>query len=86
MRVYTVWFNMLFGDSRDRWDGALAAGRVVKPSTLAQMWTPVRLNYGGTFPYGLGWFVDERLRSAEVAFLQAARTRVRVVVTTPARS
>jgi len=22
LRVYTVWFNMLFGDSRDRWDGA----------------------------------------------------------------
>jgi hypothetical protein len=21
LRVYTVWFNMLFGDSRDRWDG-----------------------------------------------------------------
>jgi CubicO group peptidase (beta-lactamase class C family) len=42
------------------WDRALAAGKVVKSSTLAQMWTPVRLNYGGTYPYGLGWFVDER--------------------------
>ena len=21
LRVYTVWFNMLYGDSRDRWDG-----------------------------------------------------------------
>ena len=51
----------VFSSVRDlvTWDGALAAGRVVKPSTLAQMWTPVRLNYGGTFPYGLGWFVAE---------------------------
>ena len=22
LRVYAVWFNMLFGDSRGRWDGA----------------------------------------------------------------
>lgn len=22
LRVYTVWFNMLFGDSRSQWDGA----------------------------------------------------------------
>jgi hypothetical protein len=22
LRVYAVWFNMLFGDSRQRWDGA----------------------------------------------------------------
>jgi len=21
LRVYAVWFNMLYGDSRDRWDG-----------------------------------------------------------------
>ena len=42
------------------WDTALSAGRVVKPATLVQMWTPVRLNYGGTYPYGFGWVVDER--------------------------
>ena len=42
------------------WDAALAAGTVVKPETLAQMWTPVRLNSGATYPYGFGWFVDER--------------------------
>ena len=44
------------------WQAALAAGRVVKPATLAQMWTPVRLNDGATYPYGFGWFVDERRR------------------------
>ncbi len=42
------------------WDTALAAGRVVTPASLAQMWTPARLNYGGHYPYGFGWFVGER--------------------------
>lgn len=42
------------------WDAALASGKVVKPATLAQMWTPVRLNWGATYPYGFGWFVDQR--------------------------
>lgn len=42
------------------WEAALAAGRVLKPATIAEMWTPVRLNSGVTYPYGLGWFVDER--------------------------
>jgi hypothetical protein len=42
------------------WETALSAGKVVKPATLAQMWTPVRLNSGGSFPYGFGWFVDAR--------------------------
>ena len=42
------------------WDAALAAGRVVKLESLAQMWTPMRLNYGGRFPYGFGWDVTER--------------------------
>lgn len=42
------------------WDAALATGRAVKPASLAQMWTPVKLNYGGHYPYGFGWFVGER--------------------------
>jgi len=42
------------------WQAALTAGRVVKPSTLAHMWTPVRLNDGASYPYGFGWQVDER--------------------------
>jgi D-alanyl-D-alanine carboxypeptidase len=43
-----------------RWDAALAAGKVVKPASLLQMWTPVKLNDGSTYPYGFGWIVDER--------------------------
>ena len=42
------------------WEAALSAGKVVKPASLAQMWTPVRLNSGAAFPYGFGWGVDER--------------------------
>jgi len=42
------------------WEAALAADRVVSVASLGQMWTPVRLNDGSTFPYGFGWSVDER--------------------------
>ena len=43
-----------------KWEAALAAGRVVSVASLGQMWTPVRLNDGSTFPYGFGWDVAER--------------------------
>ena len=43
-----------------KWEAALAAGRVVSVASLGQMWTPVRLTDGSTFPYGFGWSVDER--------------------------
>jgi len=42
------------------WEAALAAGKVLKPATLTEIWTPVRLNAGWTYPYGFGWIVDER--------------------------
>jgi len=42
------------------WDAALTEGKVVKPASLAQMWTPVTLNDGTTQPYGFGWGVEER--------------------------
>ena len=44
-----------------KWDLALAAGRVVKGSSLATMWTPVKLNTGRSYPYGFGWEVRRRL-------------------------
>jgi D-alanyl-D-alanine carboxypeptidase len=40
-----------------KWDAALQAGRIVKRSTVEQMWTPARLNSGRTAEYGLGWYV-----------------------------
>jgi CubicO group peptidase (beta-lactamase class C family) len=41
-----------------KWDAALSAGRVLKPETWKQAWTPVALAGGKTAPYGFGWAVD----------------------------
>jgi D-alanyl-D-alanine carboxypeptidase len=40
-----------------KWDLALAAGRIVKEASLAEMWTPVKLKSGRSYPYGFGWEV-----------------------------
>jgi CubicO group peptidase (beta-lactamase class C family) len=40
-----------------KWDAALSTERLLKRASLEQMWTPVRLNNGKTFPYGFGWFL-----------------------------
>lgn len=45
-----------------KWDNALASGKVVEPSSLEQMRTPVKLNGGGSYPYGFGWFFDQSRR------------------------
>lgn len=52
----------IFSTVRDlvKWDAALAAGKVVKPASLEQMWTPVRLNDGATHGYGFGWVLGRR--------------------------
>ena len=39
------------------WDAALYTDRLLKKSSLQQMWTPVRLNDGMTWRYGFGWAV-----------------------------
>ncbi|HEX5109405.1 MAG TPA: serine hydrolase [Vicinamibacterales bacterium] len=41
-----------------KWDAALSAGSLLPAATLNQMWEPVRLNGGGSYPYGFGWQVD----------------------------
>jgi CubicO group peptidase (beta-lactamase class C family) len=38
-----------------KWDAALYTEKLLKRSSLDQMWTPVKLNDGKTFPYGFGW-------------------------------
>jgi CubicO group peptidase (beta-lactamase class C family) len=38
-----------------RWDAALYTEKLLKKSSLEQMWTPVKLNNGQTHPYGFGW-------------------------------
>lgn len=41
-----------------KWDDALNTGKVLKQSTLDQMWTPAKLNDGTTNPYGFGWELE----------------------------
>ena len=41
-----------------KWDAALYTEKLLKKSTMDQMWTPVKLNNGQTHAYGFGWFLD----------------------------
>jgi CubicO group peptidase (beta-lactamase class C family) len=41
-----------------QWDAALA-GKLLRPESLRQIWTPVTLNNGKSHPYGFGWFLNE---------------------------
>ena len=38
-----------------KWDAALYTEKILKRSSLQQMWTPVKLNNGQTHAYGFGW-------------------------------
>jgi D-alanyl-D-alanine carboxypeptidase len=38
-----------------KWDAALYTGDILSASTRDQMWTPVTLNDGSSYPYGFGW-------------------------------
>jgi D-alanyl-D-alanine carboxypeptidase len=40
-----------------RWDAALYTEQILTRKSLEQMWTPVTLNNGKSFPYGFGWGV-----------------------------
>jgi CubicO group peptidase (beta-lactamase class C family) len=42
-----------------KWDAALYTDKPLKQSSLAQMWTPVRLDDGVRKAYGFGWHTDE---------------------------
>jgi CubicO group peptidase (beta-lactamase class C family) len=43
-----------------RWAVALNRRRYPGADGLTQSWTPVRLNDGGTYPYGFGWALDQQ--------------------------
>jgi CubicO group peptidase (beta-lactamase class C family) len=53
----------VFSTVRDlaKWDTALAVGKVVKESSLADMWTPVIVKSGRSYPYGFGWGIYQIL-------------------------
>jgi len=42
-----------------KWDAALASEKLLKKSTLDQMWTPTKTSKGGMATYGFGWQVDK---------------------------
>ena len=42
-----------------KWEVALSGDQILKGPTKREMWTPVRLNDGRTFPYGFGWQLDD---------------------------
>jgi CubicO group peptidase (beta-lactamase class C family) len=51
--LYTNVFDMA------KWDAALYTEKLIKHSSLEQMWTPVKLNNGTTYPYGFAWRIRE---------------------------
>ena len=42
-----------------KWDAALYTEKLLKRRSFEQMWTPVKLKDGKTYPYGFGWFLNE---------------------------
>jgi CubicO group peptidase (beta-lactamase class C family) len=43
----------------NKWDAALYTEKLVKKSSLEQMWTPVTCFGGKRYPYGFGWWVQQ---------------------------
>ena len=50
----------VFTSARDlaKWEIALASGKVLKPSSLEQMWTPLTFSDGTHHNYAFGWWVS----------------------------
>ena len=51
--LYLTLFDMA------KWDAALNGEKLLRKSSLDQIWTPVKLNNGKTYPYGFGWTFRE---------------------------
>jgi CubicO group peptidase (beta-lactamase class C family) len=43
-----------------RWDALLDTDRILTEASRREMWTPVRLSDGTTYPYGFGWHAETR--------------------------
>src|SRR5205807_551128 len=41
-----------------KWNAALNSEKLLKIAAPQEMWTPVKLNDGKTFPYGFGWALN----------------------------
>lgn len=42
-----------------KWDAGLLAGKILKPQSWAEVYTPVRLASGKTYPYGFAWALEK---------------------------
>jgi len=51
--IYTTTEDMF------KWDRALYTEKLVSNNTLEEVFKPVELKNGETFPYGFGWFIDK---------------------------
>ena len=49
-----------------KWEAALNREKILKRSSLDQMWTPFRLNDGKTYPYGFGWRLEDFNKQANI--------------------
>src|SRR5437867_91588 len=61
-RLNTTADGSLYWSVRDlvAWDTAVKRRAILRPESWTQILTPVRLNSGKTYPYGMGWSLDER--------------------------
>jgi CubicO group peptidase (beta-lactamase class C family) len=61
-KLNTTADGSLYWSLRDllAWNAAVKRRAILKPESWQQILTPVRLNSGKTYPYGMGWFLDER--------------------------
>jgi len=51
----SLYFNVL---DLAKWDAALYTEKLLKRSSLQQMWTPMKLKNGKITDYGFGWFIE----------------------------
>jgi N-acyl-D-amino-acid deacylase len=61
-KLNTTADGSLYWSVRDlvAWDTAVARRKILKPESWREILTPVRLTSGKTYPYGMGWALEER--------------------------
>jgi N-acyl-D-aspartate/D-glutamate deacylase len=61
-KLNTTADGSLYWSVRDlvAWDTAVARRKILKPESWNEILTPVRLTSGKTYPYGMGWGLEER--------------------------
>jgi CubicO group peptidase (beta-lactamase class C family) len=52
----SMYFNIV---DLAKWDAGLYTEKILKKSSFDQMWTPIQLKDGSTYPYGFGWFLEK---------------------------